>query len=136
MYRTLATVLPELALVYLLLASISYSWPLSSSSVHKFKGAIKIVRDDVLGVTEFQNHVNSVVKLERVSVDGARFSSEVARSLSLKFKDRLDAVASLRQSVAESFSPPSNFGVWENCCSIANKFSNKDYDARFHALVR
>lgn len=105
---------------------------ISSSSVNNFQNSIRSIRDDVMGASKFQNHINNVVNLERIPLDGNKIVLEVAKGLSRTFKDRQVVLKKLCDAVTKSLADNKLKDV-RKCCNMSGGINS--YDSRFHTIV-
>nr|CAB3227392.1 VWFA and cache domain-containing protein 1-like [Phallusia mammillata] len=110
-----------------------FALEISTSSVQNFRNAIRSIRDEVMGASTFQTHINDVVNLERVQLDGKKITLQVAQGLSSTFMERQEALNRLSNAVKVSLSQPEGMKPIRKCCKLSDDQSR--YDSRFHTVM-
>nr|XP_026692576.1 VWFA and cache domain-containing protein 1-like [Ciona intestinalis] len=90
---------------------------LSFDSTEHIRQSIKHIRDDVLGVSTFQQHISDSANFQTVSLDSRTIVTDVADSISVKFRDRADAVLRLQKEIRAGYVAKS-WKLWNKCCEI------------------
>ena len=107
---------------------------LAKNGIEKFLDSLFTLQNDILKVSQFQDHVENNVKVKNVNLFPPTIIKNVVSNVENKFAERIEVVNRLRNSVQDTYLKNTQWGHWFNCCLINENESN--YDSNFNAKVR